>query len=1753
MDKTVISDFKAINVVDDAYDIDDDTQTQELQAEEALKIFRSALNLQEQGDLQAALLEYQKVFAIRSLFDEPASFSSPLVRKLRYMVYKNHALLQLSLLKSPDDVPDQIESLLSDLVNALEADSEDFSLWSYVSVIAYQMSSFRLARFALESIPAVDSGPLSLQLSLQRKSPILPQLRVAMHRLVSVLHQISDLNALDAKFYQTILSIPALPDGVLDRYHFIAQHFAKPAIYNSASPPPPPFVIHIDNNSWLAVAYALLFPCVDSSVHLDKKLTMKLPLVHPEESVHTSFALILPFSKETMESCRYLRIYSPESDPNEPLSGDETEISPSEDLPDAQPPNNDLSNDEDDSNVQPLNNEHESTDSDSDRKRKSSDPLSANSADDSSGRVSKRLRSHAPESDSTAERAAAFFSSFNSRILSHFYLHLPEPPSILPRSADDYQQPPLGDLHKILLSWSVKHSDAMLKLQNSTATAKDNSEVNAIIMDLMTLNNSAADSKPDISKSPVTPLSLFERYNATHMSLDYMRVQFLIDLLSSSNPRLFLDFKWPPELMTVVRMYIDLFERNLQDYARSVDDRTADSEHAFQVLRLCQALADIFLDDLIQFQQSLRTAISEKAHNLNRMRKQEVVKSSRVQRWLNMFQSVLSLPCLDESLHEFVELKVRYFWTFTLFCQAIGSSKEDLIQRFDDLKALVKDQSFSSELSVINTPHIPKISLESADGLVSRVKTLSMFTELLSDDGNMPVDERITSLEHILKPSSNKDNISELDSGSESDRQPVGLQDFLQTMSPFFHLHLWNLLSSSYASEGRTVEELGCHISTVDMFMQRLFDDKYAAMAQDEREILLLRSMAALHTCLTTMVRLVTKDRKLLREISVSVIQEFAENIILLLSIVQVFVLFDDAIALNTIAMPSLLSYKSAALRFKEIYDMSWLMLYLSLQQLSIRVKQVASEQFETFLAELHEYLGLRGYCGLLKGVLLTVIQEDLAESTSWMAESELIQCLRCRFGISISTEHFIPFEHQVIHTKFDRNSAVMLLPFIVRLAQNNKTSQGLPRADLKGALDSFSEVIEIPDKTDAKIAYNLKAVESYLEEPIHPFEGSKCLRGDLYLSMAQITNSSVDAARLGFYYLEGIIFLGLHRAKKKSLNGRTDDLGHAVKYLTYDLLCNSSRFESWYSLAQVYDGIVESDMTYSPEKLIPEKSKDIISNRRKSLKCYLMAVSLVFRNNIKDAKLNSFWYDCAFAFYSATREPLAMLTFKVPPKTVGKPANGELTQCDRPSMKEDAVLRFAHILVAFGLRCNSKNWKLLVLEGKIIRKLYPDDPRRYLAIFARAAKVAPERHSNGDTLVEPHYYLVSYVYKCSKELSLAECLDYLASSQYCDFFKGTEAWNVRARNELLDLLISVLKKIRSADKKKWQHRPTFRIVDILANDLNDYAEAYKELSPLINLKAGSSSKSLFNVWKPDSERAGRHFICSSQYLCFMNYLFMKLGDIDNLIQLAKGVRKNTSSIWMHQKVWSYIMDCAVALVIEQCDLDLDVLNNTRLAYESFTARGAILEILFAKVHCSELVRYLVALAELRKLNSGLASTQYCETVFVSLYVKIDIEFPSIMEKARELLSQEEIEEAILKGESMVHIPSNRSRGSRVARKDIITKANALVRVISENAVPKKRVGYPTATRLKNQSISESALATPEPETPATTAEAEESLQASPAAFSEVVEEQVKSRDESTEPQGKSSEPQDEYTEPRNASIDPQDKSTEPQDESTKT
>lgn len=196
------------------------------------------------------------------------------------------------------------------------------------------------------------------------------------------------------------------------------------------------------------------------------------------------------------------------------------------------------------------------------------------------------------------------------------------------------------------------------------------------------------------------------------------------------------------------------------------------------------------------------------------------------------------------------------------------------------------------------------------------------------------------------------------------------------------------------------------------------------------------------------------------------------------------------------------------------------------------------------------------------------------------------------------------------------------------------------------------------------------------------------------------------------------------------------------------------------------------------------------------------------------------------------------------------------------------------------------------------------------LNAFVKAIRTAPkQKDSRQEPILEPHYKLVSVVHKLVmlKEMEMQDAANLLQQQPYA-ILKG-EPVTITNLEEWDAFILDSLRHLRNADKQHWHHRMVARVADILYdNEKHDYVQA---LAARTEFRESIFTKTMhIQVWKTETERAGRHCVYMSRYVRAMFQILITANDKTNMEQLVRRVKKKANDFFKFNEVWT---DCCSA------------------------------------------------------------------------------------------------------------------------------------------------------------------------------------------------------------------------------------------------
>ncbi|KAK4980988.1 hypothetical protein LTR28_010003 [Elasticomyces elasticus] len=932
-----------------------------------------------------------------------------------------------------------------------------------------------------------------------------------------------------------------------------------------------------------------------------------------------------------------------------------------------------------------------------------------------------------------------------------------------------------------------------------------------------------------------------------------------------------------------------------------------------------------------------------------------VAQGDRLQRWCDLARTAMrrradmqDQPSLSDPLN------LRHLWALTFHLNVCDDvTQEHVIACLDELRAIFKAAA-EPVIELVNNAVMPELSVATIDGEVSRLTTKDFFEKVFDESQTDPM-PLIESLEPMLEylirnPVKNDDEAVRIDHDEDTSRaraaavilrentevenlypEPPGTHELIAVLrdrNVSVQIMLWQRLRQAYEAINYIPMIVSCYFRGIELQMSDIKNSQSRVdVPPIARQINLLKILRQLPGLVNPSLRLVQSSEDALECMDNERLRSIMNALVELLQLLHAFNAFEDTIRisqrqpLTTDAGLPLMTLPAITVYLHDLEIRTWMILYLLFKEALGQNRNIFStpneDRFE-FLQAVHRSVGARGFVHESNRIFLKLLKQEVFQLTMVdRHELELSQVLYDMYGIKCYLNPAIEcLEHRSPPEPLDKNVALQTLDLLMAQA-SRLTIRDLVKHPLKDTIDKVHGALVRKKPTDA-ILRNREVYRAYLKSPINPIELYKCLQGEGQLTTVPVQQEQAVPAAKGWYFLMGHIALSKFRSQKRTGPSPTEDIDIAIAFFMQDLEYSMDHWETWYRLAQAYDSKVEESITWSSEK-INSSPHELAQLQRAAIHCYTLATALAMRSADlafeTSSKMADLYADFAMRIYASSREPLSMQAFSL--GDVEKYFSTHTVIKGKPfkEMRVFVAWRFAKVLFQRALAGNPKSWTLHFALGKCLWKMHSANEavrghdqipstQQVLQAFIRAVEHLPEKRDSRDTkrepILEPHYKLVSIVHKMVQRRDLSP-------SEGCRVLEASHHACSGAPCEDLDhwepYILSVLKNVRTADKSNWHHRMVARAAHIIYDyDEGDFGSAIgakHELTQQIFTKT-----MVMNVWRPDNERPGRHFVYTTRYVRFFVKLLEQLMDRASLDALARRVRKRTTDFFEHGALW---------------------------------------------------------------------------------------------------------------------------------------------------------------------------------------------------------------------------------------------------------
>ncbi|TGZ82588.1 hypothetical protein EX30DRAFT_317948 [Ascodesmis nigricans] len=1563
-----MSTWTALNIVPDSDSEGEVDNTEEIQIEEALKLYQRALKLHGDGELEEAKKAYEDLFKSEIFQRDTADLEEDLEEHSRdrtaasslplahYLAFKNRGRFNLDRLKNrigsitQDDLQEEVSQTLGWFSTALCRDAGDPSLWREAAQLASVLRSERLARFALESV--LDHSTVGVDasrdiLSLVSGGVPNPEDHVSLVQLRKMLEQLGDTDSLENPviqqyrkkkvgnmFKKLMKPYPWLPTPPPDNHKHLLEDIDNFSKSGDS--------IQVDSRSWTSVGKALLAQIPQDDGTFDA-----------EDVPATSgiINIVIPPGDSDQDS----RDTTPDEESatakSEPPVADDT------DVPMA------------DGTVASL-----IASNDSDRRRSGSGNRKRKSTsmgvDTAGSRLSKRQRdkkeadaaaaaaaASTPESKAKIRNEAADEKLFNTidDLFSPFGLTLGTAESLrISATAEEGDASMAGkkdlyieDFKALLQQWDDKKGNVILYGDGIQSTAEI-----AQSMRFMELEASAT-TKPALPDDEGLRRWVKD-VNSQSLSAEEAAVEWLKALTrrdtssrktskrncskskSSSEQSLWIKYQWPDALRNAVMDVADISEDTLwerfKDIEGDINDRMElDPEAVFTDdnyadLEWAETLLEVYLDDVATIERA--QGDGDKAVDVV---DELETKKERISRWGCLVGDLMNFRSRDnEGSLEEDPLTLRFLWAKVLIIGFRDPSREDRLAFFADLQESLAGRPV---VELPNSHIMPEVSASMAEREISKLKTASFFNTIFAtSDANKDPEDTIDILEAVLKPG------EVIPYDDEEDRMLKEIGHFLDGSTAMFKLYLWGNLKTAYTATGQNSRILSCTMKCIHILMAELTCRNYMDSSQDHRGFVLLRALRILDGMIVNALKSIQSDRKCLDELTNDEALDALSSMLKLLRPLHCFALWEGSVLKAEVKASDLHSYRLVQVKFRELLVRSWVTVYylfadLLKRGLGSEGRQPMDEEEQSvklmgFLRDLHEELGPRHYCKLANHVFLKLMFDEFVRFDSRDFESEFLQCIRCRFHLVLCSDQWHFDDHKTDPEPLTKGIGMKLLDFVLALAADKKPHQ-LAKSGIGMALDKLVDVVGVPKRAaHGKIFHNDAVINQYWKSSINPLRLYDSLRGGLSISTLQVSGEYKEIASKGLYSLQGKIAMHPLKSSKRNAPLRPEDMKTALDYFKHDLVCKPESWETWYRIAQMNEMMMEEEMTWTADAVNSERPK-LVELERISILSYMMATSCAIQDADSSPEtlkcVAEMFTDFGYRIYSASRPPMARESFWVDDferRYSGTRGEGMYTGRPHSELSEEAAWRTALQLFQNAIdRGGDDNWKNYYMMGKCMNKLYNSQadfggekftPEQVLDKYAEAVTRCPDKVNN-EYIFEPHHKLISSAIKfvlgpfsTKENKSPPPPEATLTPQRACEILDASHFTKKIPHATDRDSFIKYSIEVIKKMKALDKSRWHHRMTNRLANIYEQHCSDIPAAKAEMSTLFSSKSGTL-NIWKPDNERRGRHYYYASNYIYFYARLCEQTQDRATLELLAKRVRKNANGLFRHSDVWTSV------------------------------------------------------------------------------------------------------------------------------------------------------------------------------------------------------------------------------------------------------
>ena len=941
------------------------------------------------------------------------------------------------------------------------------------------------------------------------------------------------------------------------------------------------------------------------------------------------------------------------------------------------------------------------------------------------------------------------------------------------------------------------------------------------------------------------------------------------------------------------------------------------------------------------------------------------------------------------------DLVVRFLWSSTIYAgNADHVEQSHIISCLEDLKRILNKLEVTP-LTLPNNAAMPQISVDAAEQEVFRLSTLDFFMSVFDTDNSDPF-AVIEKLEPVLEYDRHKQQPANEAAPSARSNEMEELLRFLDSGDASLKLFLWRRLQNAYIAVSYVPKVVSCQLRSLEIIYEELCSSRHAQLEETARRTSMLQWLKDADELLVRLLSKGLSEPNALECLDDTHLQSSLTAVSSLLRLLHGFALYEDNVRFSKESPPHFKGAASTRLfdkcrdRLREMQVRLWSLQYHLFKEGAAQNRDKFPDMFNDladYLCTTHHALGQRHYCKHANKQFVRLVKNELnvLETTNNYSDDKaqvLYDLYQLKFAVGRGD-----FDHGCPTENLDKKTAMSIIPLVMAYAKNVNIKD-LIKGELRNTIDKVQTASGTAKSPPAAL-HNKRQMNNWLKRPIIPEDLYRAVKGVGDLATKSVPGETSVKASYGWLFLLGHMTLAKYRSVKRVSPTPTDDLDLAATYLRQDLEYDMEKWETWFRLAQIYEAKIEDDLIWNSTKLNDARG-DIAQLERNSIHAFTMAIAAAIRtaddSDDTTQKLSELFQEFAMRLYASSRAPLDMEAFRTDKDMRHMSHYQTMAMSKQPwyqPMSKYAVWSFAAYLLRRKFTQRPKPWLSHYTLGKCLWKMVqspendrvrrPDKPEEVLAAFVEAVEVAPYKERSSEPVLEPHFKLVSTVHKMvhKKMISPHQGQQWLRHTR---FAQNAHLAEDEDGPEWEQYILDILKKLSVADKQNWHHRIIARSAHVIYDGERNVAGALgakHEFTQQVFTKTMT-----YQVWKPEYERPGRHYVYTGRYVLFFAHLLDQLKDRANLDQLVRRVRRKQTDFIDHPAIWESLTTTYVRLLrqVGKIPEGKERAVFDPISFEDFTRNSEKLEKWAHEEETTSVVLDIMRDAiDLKKLNNSLA------------------------------------------------------------------------------------------------------------------------------------------------------------------------------------